>query len=197
MDYYSHHLYIHWFWMVVSTVYVRNERTKVSRIKTYKKQKMNIFTSKTPKNIGFLSILAVFAMILGIFTISSCSKSGASEQEQMVTFAKAHSINYTTDPSGILYEIITPGNSTHPGATSSITVTYTGLLMNGNQFDAGTITYPLNQLIPGWGIAVPKIGVGGEIKVLIPSSLGYGSGGAGSIPGNAPLYFDIKLSAVK
>jgi FKBP-type peptidyl-prolyl cis-trans isomerase len=158
---------------------------------------MSIFTSKTTKNVGFLSILAIFAMILGIFTISSCSKSGASEQEQMISFAKSHSINYTTDPSGLLYEIITPGNTTHPVATNTITVTYTGLLMNGSQFDAGTITYPLNQLIQGWVIAVPKIGVGGEIKVLIPSSLGYGSGGAGSIPGNSPLYFDIKLSGVK
>ena len=158
---------------------------------------MSIFTSKTTKTAGFWSILGLFVAILGIFTIYGCSKSGASEQEQMISFAKSHSINYTTDPSGILYEIITPGSTTHPSATNTITVTYTGLLMNGNQFDAGTITYPLNQLIPGWVIAVPKIGVGGEIKVLIPSSLGYGSGGAGSIPGNAPLYFDIKLSAVK
>jgi FKBP-type peptidyl-prolyl cis-trans isomerase FkpA len=158
---------------------------------------MMIFTQKMNKKANISSILAIFTLIFAIFTISACSKSGASEQEQMVSFAKSHSINYTTDPSGLLYEIITPGSTTHPTITNTITVTYTGLLMNGTQFDAGTITYPLNQLIPGWGIAVPKIGVGGEIKVLIPSSLGYGSSGAGSIPGNAPLYFDIKLSAVK
>jgi FKBP-type peptidyl-prolyl cis-trans isomerase FkpA len=158
---------------------------------------MTNFYSKFKQKASFLSILATFSAILAIFTISGCSKSGASEQEQMISFAKSHAINYTTDASGILYEIITPGNSTHPTISNTITVTYTGLLMNGTQFDAGTITYPLSQLIPGWGIAVPKIGVGGEIKVLIPSSLAYGSSGAGSIPGNAPLYFDIKLSAVK
>ena len=158
---------------------------------------MTNFYSKFKQKASFLSILATFSAILAIFTISGCSKSGASEQEQMISFAKSHAINYTTDASGILYEIITPGNSTHPTISNTITVTYTGLLMNGTQFDAGTITYPLSQLIPGWGIAVPKIGVGGEIKVLIPSSLAYGSSGAGSIPSNAPLYFDIKLSAVK
>jgi FKBP-type peptidyl-prolyl cis-trans isomerase len=158
---------------------------------------MMIFTQNSLKKVKFSSILAVSALFFAIFTISACSKSGASEQDQMIAFAKSHSINFTTDPSGLLYEIITPGNSTHPTITNTVTVTYTGLLMNGNQFDAGTISYPLNQLIAGWGIAVPKIGVGGEIKVLIPSSLGYGSSGAGSIPGNAPLYFDIKLSGVK
>ena len=155
------------------------------------------FNTKSPKKAIITTFLAVFSIILGIFTISSCSKSGATEQEQMISFAKSQSINYTTDPSGLLYEIITPGNSTKPVATSTITVTYKGLLMNGTQFDAGTITYPLNQLIPGWVIALPKIGVGGEMKVLIPSSLGYGSQGAGSIPGNSPLYFEIKLSGVK
>ena len=159
---------------------------------------MSIFTSKTSKKAIFSTILGQFLLILGIFSISGCSKTGASEQDQMISFAKSHSINYTTDPSGILYEIITPGNNTKPTVNSTVTVTYVGTLMNGNQFDAGTITYALSQLIPGWQIAVPKIGVGGEIKVLIPSSLGYGSAGAGSsIPGNAPLYFDIKLSAVK
>lgn len=156
------------------------------------------FTQKSIKKGLFSSILGVFMAVFAIITLNGCSKSGASEQEQMISFAKSHSINYTTDASGILYEIITPGNSTKPTVNNTVTVTYIGTLMNGNQFDAGTITYALNQLIQGWQIAVPKIGVGGEIKVLIPSSLGYGSAGAGSsIPGNSPLYFDIKLSAVK
>jgi FKBP-type peptidyl-prolyl cis-trans isomerase FkpA len=158
---------------------------------------MKVFTQKQLKTANYASILAIFTLFIALFSISACSKSGASEQDQMVSFAKSHNINYTTDPSGLLYEVITPGNTTHPNINNTVTVTYTGLLMNGSQFDAGTISYPLNQLITGWGIAVPKIGVGGEIKVLIPSSLGYGSSGAGSIPGNAPLYFDIKLSAVK
>ena len=159
---------------------------------------MIIFTQKSIKKWLFSQILGIFTAFFAILSLNGCSKSGASEQDQMIAFAKSHSINYTTDASGILYEIITPGNSTHPTVNNTITVTYVGTLMNGNQFDAGTITYALTQLIQGWQIAVPKIGVGGEIKVLIPSSLGYGSAGAGSsIPGNSPLYFNIKLTAVK
>lgn len=154
--------------------------------------------SKLTKKTPFLTILASFLTILAIFGLSGCSKSGANEKEQMIGFAKANNITYTEDPSGILYQIITPGTGTKPTVSNTITVTYVGQLMNGNQFDAGTITYPLSSLILGWQKAVPLIGVGGEIKVLIPSSLGYGAAGAGSsIPGNSPLYFDIKLSAVK
>jgi FKBP-type peptidyl-prolyl cis-trans isomerase len=116
----------------------------------------------------------------------------------MVLFAKANSINYTEDASGILYEITNPGSGTKPSVSSTITVTYKGKLLNGTQFDAGTITYPLSSLIQGWQIAVPKIAPGGSMKVLIPSNLGYGSQGAGSsIPPNAPLYFEISLNAVR
>jgi FKBP-type peptidyl-prolyl cis-trans isomerase len=73
-------------------------------------------------------------------------------------------------------------------------MTYTGTLLNGTQFDAGTISYPLSQLILGWQIAVPKIGKGGRIKVVIPSSLAYGAQANGGIPANSPLYFDIVLN---
>jgi FKBP-type peptidyl-prolyl cis-trans isomerase len=159
---------------------------------------MSKIYSKMIKNTPFLTILASFLTISIFFGTTGCSKSGANEKDQMVAFAKANNITYTEDPSGILYQIITPGTGTKPTISNTITVTYVGQLMNGNQFDAGTITYPLGSLILGWQKAVPLIGVGGEIKVLIPSSLGYGSAGAGSsIPGNSPLYFDIKLSAVK
>ena len=163
---------------------------------------MTIFTQKSSKMKTFSSILGVLILFFAILSISACSKSSdtssASEKDQMISYAKANSINYTEDPSGILYEITNPGTGTKPSVTNTITVTYAGKLMNGKQFDAGTITYGLSSLIKGWQIAVPKIGTGGSIKVLIPSSLGYGSQGAGSsIPPNSPLFFEITLNGVR
>ena len=159
---------------------------------------MTIFSQNSSKMKAFSSIFGISALFFTIFFISGCSKSGVNEKDQMIAFAKSNSINYTEDPSGILYEITNPGTGTKPSVTNTITVTYVGKLLNGQQFDAGTITYGLSSLIKGWQIAVPKIGTGGSIKVLIPSSLGYGSQGAGSsIPPNSPLYFEITLNAVR
>ncbi|MFA9205712.1 MAG: FKBP-type peptidyl-prolyl cis-trans isomerase [Burkholderiaceae bacterium] len=158
---------------------------------------MNHFTSKTTKKTSFLVIITGFLAIFAIFSNTACSKSSASESDQMTSYAKKNNITYVSDPSGVLYQIITAGNSNKPKITSTITVTYTGKLMDDKTFDSGTITYPLNNLIPGWQIALPLIGEGGQIKILIPSSLGYGSRGSGSIPGNAPLYFDVSLLKVK
>lgn len=158
---------------------------------------MSHFSSKSSKNLSKSSIFALFFAFFAISLFSNCAKSGPSEKEQMISFAQKNGISYTEDPSGILYQIISTGSGTKPTVSNTITVTYTGLLMNGTQFDAGSIQYPLSSLIQGWQIAVPKIAPGGEIKVLIPSSLGYGAQTVGSIPGNSPLYFDIQLTAVK
>jgi FKBP-type peptidyl-prolyl cis-trans isomerase FkpA len=145
----------------------------------------------------FRNIALASLFIISLLVQISCSKSSASEKEQMTSFAAKNNITYLSDPSGVLYQIITAGNNNKPKLTSTITVTYTGKLMNDKTFDSGTITYPLNNLIPGWQIALPFIGEGGQIKILIPSSLGYGSSGSGEIPGNSPLYFDVSLSKVK
>ncbi|NQW78825.1 MAG: FKBP-type peptidyl-prolyl cis-trans isomerase [Chitinophagaceae bacterium] len=145
----------------------------------------------------FRNIALASLFIISLLVQISCSKSSASEKEQMTSFAAKNNITYVSDPSGVLYQIITAGNNNKPKLTSTITVTYTGKLMNDKTFDSGTITYPLNNLIPGWQIALPFIGEGGQIKILIPSSLGYGSSGSGEIPGNSPLYFDVSLSKVK
>jgi len=158
---------------------------------------MNRFNFKTPFTLIFRNLTIASLLMVGIFCQISCSKSTTSENEQMTSYAAKNNITYVSDPSGVLYQIITAGNSNKPRLTSTITVTYTGKLMNDKTFDSGTITYPLNNLIPGWQIALPLIGEGGQIKILIPSSLGYGSRGSGEIPGNAPLYFDVSLSKVK
>ena len=158
---------------------------------------MNTIISKTSFALIFRNLTIACLIIVGVSSQMSCSKSSASEKDQMTSYAAKNNITYVSDPSGVLYQIITAGNSNKPRLTSTITVTYTGKLMNDKTFDSGTITYPLNNLIAGWQIALPLIGEGGQIKILIPSSLGYGSSGSGSIPGNSPLYFDVSLSKVK
>jgi FKBP-type peptidyl-prolyl cis-trans isomerase len=39
--------------------------------------------------------------------------------------------------------------------------------------------------------------VGDKIRLIIPSELGYGDNGAGSIPPNATLLFDVELVNVR
>ena len=159
---------------------------------------MTIFTQKSSKMKAFLSILGVFFLFFAVLSISSCSKTGVNEKDQMTTYATKNSISYVTDPSGLMYQIINPGTGTKPRSTSTVSAAYTGTFMDGKVFDSSTtpISFPLTGVIKAWQIAVPLIAPGGEIKIITPSSLAYGSSGYSSIPGNTPLYFDIKLSSI-
>lgn len=107
-------------------------------------------------------------------------------------------------PSGLQYKIINPGDlKLKPKATDTVVVDYTGSLIDGKVFDSSKnygkpITFPLNQVIPGWTEGVQQIGKGGKIMLYIPSKLAYGENGAGNaIPGNSALIFEIDLIDVK
>ncbi len=170
-------------------------------------------TSKNTQKTRFSSIFSLFLIIAGIALFAACSKSdnndpqstacsvkaqytndsSASQRALMIAFCNNNGITYAIHPSGILYQIITPGDTAKPNLCTSLTMTYTGKLMTGIQFDKGTITFPLKDLIVGWQIAVPLIGKGGKIKMVIPSSLAYGPNANGSIPANSPLYFEMSI----
>lgn len=107
--------------------------------------------------------------------------------------------NAVTDKSGLRYVVDAQGDGKFPTETSNVTVRYEGrLLSNGQVFDSNNtgVEFPLNRLILGWQIGIPKIQEGGKITLYVPSGLAYGPRGSGAIPGNAVLIFDIELLSV-
>lgn len=150
----------------------------------------------------FLSLLILLFANLGCIKDTACkNKTIESEQGAIVAYAASNSITATAHSSGLYYQIINQGTGATPTLNSKIFVTYTGKLTNGTTFDSGTTPagagWALGGLIPGWQLGIPLIQKGGQIKLIIPSSLAYGCQGYGSIPGNSVLYFDISLTDVQ
>lgn len=87
----------------------------------------------------------------------------------------------------------------------TISVNYTGKLMDGTKFDSSldrgtpfTFTIGQGQVIKGWDQGLIGMKVGEKRTLIIPSELGYGERGSGSvIPPNAALVFDTELVSVK
>ncbi len=144
--------------------------------------------------------ILLFALVIGAF--SSCKKDSFDPAKQAATddaaiqaYIKANNITATKDPSGLYYQVITPGTGSYPNMNSLITGSYTGKLLNGTVFQSGPISSsPLSGFIQGWQIGIPHINTGGRILLLIPSALGYGNTANGSIPANSVLIFTIDLT---
>jgi len=100
------------------------------------------------------------------------------------------------------------GKAAAPGATLS--VHYTAWLyapkatrQHGARFDSSeggapfTFKLGAGQVIKGWDQGLVGMKAGGRRTLVVPAALGYGAQGAGPIPPNANLIFDIKLVDVK
>lgn len=149
----------------------------------------------------FLSVSGFLMLNSGCLKDNSCNaKTVESEQATIVNYALANGITATVHSSGLHYEVVTAGTGPAPTINSTVSVRYVGKLLNGTVFDtqAGTpVTFPVNQVIPGWQLGLPLVQEGGTIKLIVPSSLAYGCTGYGAIPADAILYFEIDLVDVQ
>ena len=130
----------------------------------------------------------------------SCDKEGkqAEKDDQIIRdYLSEHNIDAIKHSSGLYFSITDEGSGEHPNLDSEVEVRYKGYFTNGKVFDqthgTSTATFDLYGLIEGWQIGIPLLKEGGEGTFFIPSALCYGSQGAGSIPANTVLFFDIEL----
>jgi FKBP-type peptidyl-prolyl cis-trans isomerase FkpA len=132
--------------------------------------------------------------------------SSASEQQDLKAYLDSIGTVATLSPKGFYYRVESMGEGKTAGQCSQITVAYKGWLTNGSSFDQqSSIGFTsLGSLIEGWREGIPLIKEGGQIRLYIPPSLGYGAKGitdnnTGNIvvPPNSIIIFDITLIAVQ
>lgn len=118
---------------------------------------------------------------------------GASYREE---FAKQPNVVKTD--SGLLFRIDQPGTGANPVDSDTIVVNYKGSLIDGTVFDSSyernqPVTFPLQNVIPGWREGLTHAQKGGKVTLVIAPELAYGEQGVGEIPGNSTLVFEVEL----
>ena len=113
--------------------------------------------------------------------------------------------NRETTESGLMYMVEEEGEGSSPVKGQTVSLHYTGSLLDGAKFDSSLdrgepLKFPAGagQVIKGMDEAVLAMKPGGKRSIIIPPHLGYGERGAGGvIPPNAFLVFDIELLTVE
>jgi peptidylprolyl isomerase len=108
-------------------------------------------------------------------------------------------------PDGLKIEDFKIGTGSAVKSGDKITINYTGTLENGTKFDSSydhgqpfETQIGVGQVIKGWDEGIIGMRIGGQRKLIIPASLGYGQTGmAGVIPPNSTLIFDVELEAIQ
>lgn len=119
--------------------------------------------------------------------------------KKLITAANTDAINIHD---GVYYTMLKEGTGRQVSVNDTVIAYYKGyLLKDGSIFDETKdkpATFPLKRLIMGWQIGVPLCKVGGKVKIIIPSNLGYSiRTRAAKIPPNSILVFEIEVVDAK
>jgi FKBP-type peptidyl-prolyl cis-trans isomerase len=108
----------------------------------------------------------------------------------------------TTTASGLQYEVMTKGSGGKmPVEADTVKVHYQGSLIDGTVFDSSIdrgepVSFQLGDVIAGWTEGLQLMSVGDKFKFFVPSELAYGEAGAGPIPPNSALIFEVELLGI-
>jgi FKBP-type peptidyl-prolyl cis-trans isomerase len=139
--------------------------------------------------------------MLSFFALSLLMAAPLFAQEPKVSVAtpppdvKAPPADAIKTPSGLASKVITPGTGkTHPTASDTVTVHYTGWKTDGQMFDSSVLrgkplSFPLNRVIAGWTEGVPLMVEGEKRRFWIPEALAY----KGQREPKGMLVFDVEL----
>jgi FKBP-type peptidyl-prolyl cis-trans isomerase FkpA len=146
-----------------------------------------------------LSGIILLTLIISV----SCDPARKKEKEEadlIDQYIRGNNITVSPTSTGLYYIETLTGTGELPTANDSVSVYYTGYFLDGTVFDSNRTTEPIvfamktYAVIPGFEEGISYMRKGGKARLLLPSSLAYGSSGTfWGISGYTPLIFDVEL----
>lgn len=146
----------------------------------------------------FIGVSLMFSSCLKQEDIPTFEEQLAKDLAAIDAYLTQNSITALQDPNNLIrYVIHEEGDGSSPTLSNCVTTSYKGKLFNGNVFDQNNnVSFPLGGVIGGWQVGMQQLNKGDSATLYIPSGLGYGRQGIGSIPGNANLIFHVRLKNI-
>lgn len=121
------------------------------------------------------------------------------QKEFLANFQKEKGVK--TLDNGAMIKLSRPGKGKTPKADSTVTVHYTGTLLDGTKFDSSRdrnepFQTRLMDVIPCWTKAMQQMKPGAVAQVVCPADTAYGNRPVGPIPPNSVLVFDVEMISI-
>lgn len=138
------------------------------------------------------------SIILALFLFVSCSEDEKTFEFQTETditqYISDNNLNAEKTNSGLYYVIDNEGSGATPTENSIVNIEYKAYFLDGTIFgESESEIIDLSEVIEGFKEGIQLFKEGGNGTLIIPSNLGYGAAGNGSIRGGIVLIFDIEL----
>ena len=136
--------------------------------------------------------------------LSTDTSRAAREQNAIVDYAIENLLNIEATNSGLFYQILSEGDGEPIAWGDFLSAHYKGYLLDGNVFADSraqdrTLEFYVGNMIDAWNEGLQLIKVGGRIRLLVPSRLGYGEEGLVSsfgrtiVPPHQILVFEVEV----
>ncbi len=148
--------------------------------------------------------LLLVAIVLGVAISCNSNKSESNidsiadinmkEGEKYIANQLKNDPSFTKTETGLCYKILNEGEGENFTPTDTVDVIYTGKHVDGTEFDSSKgeiVPFPLQGVVPGFREVITLMKPGAKAIAIIPSHLGYGDAGQGSIGPKETLVFEL------
>ncbi len=128
------------------------------------------------------------------------------DDELIKKYLKENNLKATRTETGLYYIINKSGTGQNPTDGQSVSVLYTGKLIDGKIFDSSqmsggepiTVKLGARSVIAGWEQGLKYFNRGAKGLLLLPSNLAYGDREfPDRIPANSVLVFEVEITSIK
>lgn len=129
-----------------------------------------------------------------VSAITSIADINKQEGEKYIADQMKKDAAFIKTESGLCYKILEEGEGNNFMPNDTVDVIYTGKHIDGSEFDSSkgeVVPFPLQGVVPGFREVITLMKPGAKAIAIIPSHLGYGDAGQGTIGPNETLVFEL------